>query len=148
MRNLFNQEATENLLKRLQQLKADNKPIWGKMNAAQMLAHCQAPFRVYFGEQKLRQSFIGRIFGPIAKRKLFSNKPWPRNLPTAKEFVVSDPREFEIEKEKLISQVQRFTTSGILINTPKHPFFGKMSADDWSALGYKHLDHHLHQFGV
>jgi hypothetical protein len=148
MKTLFNEQATEELLQRLNQLKADRQPCWGKMNAAQMLAHCQAGFRVYFGEEKFTQSLAGRIFGPIAKRKLFNNKRWPKNLPTAKQFVIADERVFEEEKRKLVSQVQRFTTSGILINAPKHPFFGRMNNEDWSRFGYLHLDHHLNQFGV
>jgi hypothetical protein len=148
MRNLFDEKSIQEVIKRLNQLQPDKPPIWGKMNAAQMLAHCQEPFRVYFGETKIRQSFIGRIFGPLAKRKLYSNKPWPKNLPTAKGFKIADEREFDKERCKLISQVQRFSTSGILINTPRHPFFGKMNADEWSHLAYKHLDHHLQQFGV
>ncbi|MEP6513238.1 MAG: DUF1569 domain-containing protein [Parafilimonas sp.] len=31
------------------------------------------------------------------------------------------------------------------METP-HPFFGKLKAEEWRTLTYKHLDHHLRQF--
>lgn len=29
-----------------------------------------------------------------------------------------------------------------------HPGFGRMSQSDWLRWGYRHVDHHLRQFGV
>jgi hypothetical protein len=148
MNDLFDPESVRRILQRLSQLEAGKPPLWGKMNAAQMLTHCQAPFSVYFGELRLRQSFAGLLFGRMAKRKLFADKPWPRGLPTAREFVITEDRAFEAEREKLAGQIERFSSSSILLHPPRHPFFGKMSAQEWSRLAYKHLDHHLQQFGV
>lgn len=148
MSDLFEPTSAAQILDRLSRLHAAQPALWGKMNAAQMLTHCQAPFSVYFGEIKLRQSLIGLLFGRIAKRKLFADKPWPRGLPTAREFVVMDKREFEEERRKLAAQIGRFSCSSIQLQAPKHPFFGKMSAQEWSRFAYRHLDHHLQQFGV
>jgi hypothetical protein len=148
MNDLFDAASMQRILGRLERLEANKPPLWGKMNAAQMLTHCQAPFSVYFGDLKLRQSFAGLLFGRMAKRKLFAEKPWPRGLPTAREFVITDEREFDEERKKLARQIERFSASSILLHPPRHPFFGKMSAQEWSRLAYKHLDHHLQQFGV
>jgi hypothetical protein len=30
----------------------------------------------------------------------------------------------------------------------EHPIFGTMSLSDWFIWGYRHVDHHLRQFGV
>ncbi|MBD0285243.1 MAG: DUF1569 domain-containing protein [Flavisolibacter sp.] len=148
MENLYNQTAAQNTITRLQALQPNSQPRWGKMNAAQMMAHCKAPFQIYFGELKLKRSLVGFLFGSMAKRKLFTDKPWPQNLPTAKEFIVADDRDFERERTDLIQEIERFSTSGKKDNIPAHPFFGKMSADEWSRLAFKHLEHHLQQFGV
>ncbi|RYY89532.1 MAG: DUF1569 domain-containing protein [Chitinophagaceae bacterium] len=148
MNDLFDPESMQQILDRLNRLQPTQPPLWGKMNAAQMLTHCQAPFSVYFGELRLRQSVVGIFFGRIAKRKLFSEKPWPRSLPTAREFVVKEQPAFESERKKLAAQIERFSGSSILLHPPRHPFFGKMSAQEWSRLAWKHLDHHLQQFGV
>ncbi|MER3470727.1 MAG: hypothetical protein C4330_05190 [Chitinophagaceae bacterium] len=93
------------------------------MNASQMLAHCQAPFRTYFGEEKLKRGLMGILFGRIAKKKLFTDKPWPRNLPTAKSFVIADERRFEQEKEKLIKEIRRFASEGYNLTASKHLFW-------------------------
>lgn len=147
MSDLFDPASVQQILDRLARLDADRQPHWGKMSVGQMLTHCQAPFLVYFGELKLRQGLVGFVFGRYAKRRLFSAKPWPRGLPTARAFVVTDPREFETERRKLTEQIERFSGSSILLHAPRHPIFGKMSAQDWSRLAWKHLDHHLQQFG-
>jgi hypothetical protein len=148
MNNLFEPAIAVAILSRLQKIHADTKPLWGKMNAAQMMAHCQAPFEVYFGNLKLKRGLIGILFGGIAKKKLSSEKPWKRNLPTAKEFIVTDDKNFEEERNKLIELINRFNTQNSRDSVFIHPFFGKMTADEWGLLGYKHLDHHLQQFGV
>ncbi|RYY64435.1 MAG: DinB family protein [Chitinophagaceae bacterium] len=148
MNDLFDSGSVSQILDRLYSLEPGQPPRWGKMSAAQMLRHCQAPFSVYFGELKLKQSFAGLLFGRIAKRKLFSDKPWPQGLPTAREFVVADDHAFDAERDRLAALIERFSGSSILLHAPHHPFFGKMSAQDWSRLAWKHLDHHLRQFGA
>ncbi|MBD0331521.1 MAG: DUF1569 domain-containing protein [Chitinophagaceae bacterium] len=149
MKNLFDQATADEFISRIERLQQTSTPRWGKMNAVQMLAHCQAPFRVCFGELQLKQSLIGKIFGPMAKRKLLSAKPFGKNLPTAKEFIVPDRKDFEEEKNSLIQQIRRFSLGGHeVVKNFQHPFFGKMTPDEWGALSAKHLDHHLQQFGV
>ncbi len=113
-----------------------------------MMAHCQATFNAYFSEKKGKQVLAGRLFGKMAKKKLFSDKPWPKGLPTDKSYVVADQRDFAAEKEKLVACIKHFSEEGYTVTSCVHPFFGKMSSQEWAVLGYKHLDHHLKQFGV
>lgn len=148
MKNLFEPTTAAEITQRLQQLKPEQPALWGKMNAPQMLTHCETTFRVYFGDLKLKQSIVGILFGKLAKKKLFNPKPWSKSLPTAKEFVIVDQKEFNAEMDKLLVQIQRFQATGKDHMPPKHPFFGKMTAEEWAVLGYRHLDHHLQQFGV
>jgi hypothetical protein len=146
--NLFEPAAAQEILTRMDGIKANTPANWGKMNAAQMMAHCQAPFRSYFGETKMKRGLMGILFGKMAKKKLFSDKPWPKGLPTDKSFIVTEEKEFDIEKAKLIDCINHFTKEGYTITACTHPFFGKMSSQEWAVLGYKHMDHHLKQFGV
>jgi hypothetical protein len=37
---------------------------------------------------------------------------------------------------------------GTLFDTRDRAVFGRISGRSWGALQYKHLDHHLRQFGV
>ena len=149
MKTLLSVSDCEEMIRRIHGLHPDSKPEWGKMSVAQMLAHCRTPLRVASGELRLKRSLIGLLFGGLAKKKLVAPEPFKRNLPTAKEFTVKDPRDFAIEKANLIAEVQRFTQRGADgITKEPHPFFGKMTVPEWETLQWKHLDHHLRQFGA
>ena len=73
----------------------------------------------------------------------------PRNAGTDKSLVVADERDLVAEKERLVGLIDRYTTGGPGVCT-KHPhfFFGPLTPEEWAALMYQHLDHHLRQFGV
>lgn len=148
MYNLFEPTTAAEVISRIDKLQPTSKALWGKMDVAQMLAHCCAPLEVYFGEKKAKRSLMGLVFGKIAFRQLNSDKPWKKNLPTAKEFKITNPRNFEEEKNKLVNGVHRFSNEGYTITSFIHPFFGKLSSQEYAMFNYRHLDHHLQQFGV
>ena len=149
MKSLFDDVDNKEMITRINNLSANAKAGWGKMSVDQMLVHAQRPLLVEFGELKLKRTFTGCLFGGMAKKKLTSDEPWKKNLPTDKSFIVTDHCSFEIEKKNLIALVQRFGQGGPdkITNEP-HPFFGKLATQEWDALMWKHLDHHLTQFGV
>jgi len=148
MHNLFEPATAAEIISRIQKLQPGSQAQWGKMNVAQMLAHCQGPMEVYFGEKKVRRQLMGLLFGKIVIKKLLSDKPWRKSLPTAREFKIIEPRDFEIEKSKLLGIINRFSSEGYTITSFTHPFFGKMSSQEYALFNYRHLDHHLQQFGV
>jgi hypothetical protein len=94
--------------------------------------------------------FIGRLIGRIVKPMALGNdKPMRRNSPTSKDLVIADDRDFLTEQQRLLGLLQRFTAGGPSGCT-RHPhsFFGPLTPAEWAELMYKHLDHHLRQFGV
>jgi hypothetical protein len=149
MQSLFNLDDNQAILNRIYLLQANNKAKWGKMNVSQMLAHCQVPPQIAFGEKKIKRSFLGILFGGMVKRSLMKPGPFKQNLPTAPDFVMNGEKNFEEEKIKLAKLVKRFAEQGpdAIVNEP-HPFFGKLTKQEWDILNWKHLDHHLRQFGV
>jgi hypothetical protein len=150
MESLFNRNDNQKIIDRINSLSNSSPSQWGKMSVSQMLAHCQAPLNVAFGEHKLKRGLISILFGKMIKNKLMKDdKPFDRNLPTDKSFIVVDQREFEKEKNKLSELVKRFAVKGAegLTKDP-HPFFGKLTPHEWDVLQWKHLDHHLRQFGA
>jgi hypothetical protein len=149
MKSLFNATDNAELIVRINRLTAGRKPEWGRMNVAQMLAHSQAPLKVAFGESKVKRSFVGMLFGRIAKKKLSRDEPWQHGMPTDKSFIMLDKHDFEEEKKKLIALVERFAQSGPAgISNEMHPFFGKLKTEEWDKLMWNHLNHHLKQFGL
>ncbi len=149
MKSLFNTTYNQELIARINKLNPDTKPLWGKMRVEQMLAHSQTPLLIALGEQKLKGGLMAFLFGKIAKKQLVKDEPFKKNLPTAPSFIVKNERNFYEEKNKLTGLVQRFGKSNAdEIAERPHPFFGKLTADEWNTLQWKHLDHHLRQFGV
>lgn len=149
MGNLFDAQDAASIIARINKLKPDTLAYWGKMNVGQMLAHCQEVMRTAFGNSSLKRNLFGILFGWIAKKAVVSEKPYRRNLPTAPSFVMRDEKNFEAEKAKLLAMVEEFVNGGpaVLTKNP-HPFFGRLTAEQWGTTQWKHLDHHLRQFGV
>jgi hypothetical protein len=149
MNSLFEPEITREIIDRINKLIAGTKPLWGKMTVSQMLAHMQPPLRVALGQEKLKKGLMGFLFGKIVKKQMVNETPFKKNLPTDPGFIVKEEKDFEEEKRKLIDLVQRFSAEPKEnLETRVHPFFGKLSANEWNVLHWKHLDHHLRQFGV
>lgn len=149
MKNLFDKTAYDEVVQRLNALTPDTPGKWGKMNVSQMLAHCKEAFKVPLSEKKMPRMFIGYLIGWMVKPKLYNESPWKQNLPTAPNFIIKDQRDFEKEKAGLMELVDRFYTGGPEKsgNFP-HPMFGSFTKEQWGKSMYKHLDHHLQQFGV
>jgi len=127
-------------------LTPETKGLWGKMNAPQMLEHVSRQIKVTLGEEKLPSNRILRLFGKTLKKSLISEKPYSRDLPTSPFYKINDQPEFSKVKSELINLVGRFD-EGSVMKEP-HPIFGKLTTDEWGIATWKHIDHHLRQFGI
>ncbi len=147
--DIFDPQANASLQERLHQLTAQNQPVWGRMNAAQMVLHCQKPLDVADGKLVLKRNLIGFLFGKMAKKSFLKSAEFKKNLPTAPQFKIEHDPGFEAEKQVLLEAIRKFGTVGpkVIVNR-KHPFFGTMDDHEWGVLQYKHLDHHFKQFGL
>ncbi len=149
MKNLFQPDAVNEVISRIDKLQPTTQHQWGKMDVAQMMAHCSATLEVASGRLVLPRLLIGRILGPFVRPAFTNDKPFSRNSPTDKKFIVADKRDFAREQEQLKVRVRQFHDGGEAQCT-KHPhsFFGSLTPREWATGMYKHLDHHLRQFGV
>ena len=97
----------------------------------------------------MKQVFLGKLVTPFIRRTVLGEKPFRKNVPTDPTFVVSDRRDFEEERTRLATLIDRFVQHGPeSAGRYPHAFFGRLSGDEWGRLMYKHIDHHLRQFGV
>ena len=149
MKTIFNETDYKEMVKRIESIQSSNARQWGKMDVAQMLAHCCYAVQLALGELQLKRSFIGRILGPMIKKSFLSEKPFNKDNPTAPELLMVDKKEFDKEKERLLGLVKKLHEGGEAGAT-KHPhgFFGKMTPKQWGETQWKHLDHHLRQFAA
>ncbi|MEO6488805.1 MAG: DUF1569 domain-containing protein [Ferruginibacter sp.] len=149
MQNLFEAVTYNEVIRRMEKISPNATAQWGKMSVAQMLAHCKQAFKVPLSEKRLPRIFIGRLIGWLIKAKLYDDDPWKKNLPTAPNFIIKDQRNFEEEKKGLLELVNKFYTAGPMgISKFPHPMFGTFTPEQWGMAMYKHLDHHLRQFGA
>jgi len=150
MKNLFDAKTADEVKSRTMSLRRDSVRQWGKMNPAQALAHCAASLEMAVGDRKPPQMLLGRVIGGLVKPMALGNDdPMKRNSPTVPSLVVSDERELETERTRLCGLIDRFTTAGPQgCTTHPHSFFGRLNPQEWAILMYKHLDHHLRQFGA
>jgi hypothetical protein len=151
MKNLFDADVANQVKTRLGKLEPQSERLWGKMTAAQMVAHCSVTMQWAVGEVVPEKGpFPARLIGRLVKPMVFRNEdPLRKNSPTAKSLIVADERDLGRERDRLSALIDKFAAGGAAGCTRNpHSFFGKMTPDEWAILAYKHLDHHLRQFGV
>jgi len=149
MQNLFDPADRDAVERRLSALQPTNARQWGKMSAPQMLAHCASALEVACGDRVKKQALIGKIISPFVKSSVLGEAPFRRNSPTDPELRIADDRDFAAERQRLMTLVERFCSRGpAAADGLVHSFFGRLSGDQWGRLSYKHLDHHLRQFGA
>ena len=150
MKNLFEANRAREIKERMAKLSPQSQRQWGNMNPGQAVAHCAAGLEWALGDRTPPRLFIGRIIGGIIKPRVLGNdEPMRRNSPTAKDLVVQDERDLAKERERLCGMIDRFAAGGpSRCTTHAHSFFGRLTPEEWAVLMYKHLDHHLRQFGV
>ena len=153
MKDFFHPTLVEETKQRILQLRPESERQWGSMAVAQTLAHCTAGFKMAMGDiQAKRAPFPATLLGPLIKALVFrDDKPIRRNSPSSPELLSADPTQCELERERsvLIAAIDRFASQGAACCTGnRHPFFGPLKPEQWAILMYKHVDHHLRQFGV
>ena len=149
MDSLFDARVYQRVTDRLNKLTSTTPPLWGKMSVSQMLAHCKVAFEVPLSQKPMKRSLPGRLIGWIFKKQLYDDRPWKQNLPTSPAFIIRDKRDFYTEKEALENLVTEFHTKGTGgVGLLQHHMFGAFTKDQWGQAMFKHLDHHLRQFGV
>jgi hypothetical protein len=151
LKSLFDAHTSQEMIERINKLTPMSEAQWGSMSVAQMMAHLQVPLNLAHEKIQIKSNkLISFLFGRKLLRNIVSDeRPFEKNLPTFKEAKNLGARLFEPEKKQLIELVKNFQASGPSGITKKpHPFFGDMTTQDWDILQYKHLDHHLRQFGV
>ncbi|MFN8326511.1 MAG: DUF1569 domain-containing protein [Flavobacteriaceae bacterium] len=149
MNSIYDKASNDSMIARINKLTPESKALWGKMNAAQMCRHCAIAIDIAFGKGDLKVNFLMKLLGKMLKKKVFYGGEMGKNSPTAKEFIITEDLDLEKTKAELITNFSRFASEGkSIIKTMNHPFWGKMTYEDWDALMWKHTDHHLKQFGV
>lgn len=149
MKSLFDKETLNETLGRIDRLTTGSHPVWGKMNVSQMMEHCSRALDWATGKDKPKRMLLGYLLGGLLKNQYYNDKPVAKNLPTAPKFLVTDTPDFASAKQRFTALVKEFSEGGEAKCT-RHPsaFFGHLTPEQHGKGAYKHIDHHLTQFGV
>lgn len=144
---IFHAGDYENLVRRIGNLQTDSRRQWGKMSPAQMLAHISVPLETGLGKisPPREGNFITR---PLLRWFVLGSTRFRRNLPTLKAFVIREQRDFDLEKQRLLNNLETAYSWGLNGSWRPHHAFGALTPRQWGELTWLHLDHHLSQFGV
>ncbi|MEX0778101.1 MAG: DUF1569 domain-containing protein [Balneolales bacterium] len=149
MKTIFDKPTREVLISRINSLNRNSNAQWGKMNISQMVRHCTLWDEMALGKTKLKQVFVGRLFGKMALKSMIKDeKPLQRNIGSLPELIIIEPSgDLEILKKQWITSLEEYA----YLNDDHefiHSFFGKLNKKQTGLLVYKHTSHHLRQFGV
>lgn len=151
IKNVFDRTVTDELIARIQQLRPDTRPQWGRMTAGQMLAHCSVPFAYVYEPEKYTKPgpFKRMLFKLFVKKFVVTEEPFKKNSKTGPDLLMKTEKDIEQERERIIDFLNRTQELGENYFDGKASiYFGKLTKHEWNIMFYKHLDYHLGQFGV
>lgn len=146
--NVFSRNVSNNLISRINTLTPDRSALWGKMDPAQMLAHCNISYEMVYEDYHHRPNVLMRmVLQILVKPMVVSEVPYKKGSRTAPAFLVTGKKDFEQEKSRIIAYLNRTQALGeTAFDGTRSLSFGRLTNLEWNNLFYKHLDHHLQQF--
>jgi hypothetical protein len=147
MENIFDKNTFDAIQSRIGNLSKDTRAQWGKMNVGQMMHHCQGPLNIILEKEDydVKPNWLINL---LFKRSMYNDKLWKKNMPTLKAFRENEPRDLNQERLQLVELLDELGSQRDREDWQDHPAFGKFNKEQWGKMQYKHLDHHLRQFGV
>lgn len=147
IRDLLDKDVYDEVLSRVEKLTPESQPKWGEMAVGQMLAHTSEVLEVYNGKGLLGTPWFVKLFKGYVKRMVLNDKPYKQGIHTHPQYKVTSLKKFDKEKHRLLDALSSFFNDEDIANK-KHPLFGMMTKLEKGWAMYKHIDHHLTQFGV
>jgi Protein of unknown function (DUF1569) len=148
MPSIFDSTTRAALLGRIERLSPHSKRQWGQMSAAQMQVHIGDGLRIALGTKHCAPKRGPLRFPPLRWLVIHSPIPWPQGAPTAPELLNPHTAEWDADRAQLVADIKQVAARGEKANWAEHPAFGKLSGRSWGVLMWRHIDHHLRQFGV
>ena len=147
MKSMFDEATRAGIVARIDRVATGAKPRWGKMNAELMVGHLVESLRMALGEVTPKpKKMLTRHF-PL-KQIFVYWAPWPKGAPTARELLPKETGSLDAGRSELVRLLRLFAERAAQTHWPEHPAFGRLTSRAWGVLVYRHVDHHLRQFGV
>jgi hypothetical protein len=148
--NIFAKDVSDNVIERINKLTNSTPAQWGKMSVAQMLAHCNVTYEMAYEDIHPKPNFFMKFILKSFVKKIVTNEvPYKHSSQTAPQFIIKTDKDFDVEKNRLVQYIQKTQQLGEAnFNGKESHSFGALNTIEWNNMFYKHLNHHLSQFGV
>lgn len=133
---------------RLRSLSESSMARWGRMSVAGMLQHLRLSAQMAVGELSVASANKRPFQVFPLKHLILYVLPFPKGAPTARELYSDAAASLEDERAAVLALLDRIGAGPQDGAGPAHPLFGPLSWREWGATTYKHVDHHLKQFGA
>jgi hypothetical protein len=148
MGSILNESDRAGISSRVRSLSDSSTARWGRMNVTAMLQHLRLSAEMAVGELKV-ESKNKRVFQSFPlKHLILYVLPFPKGAPTAPELQIGSTASFDEERSAVLELLDRIGAGPREGTGPAHPLFGPLSWSEWGVATYKHVDHHLKQFGA
>ncbi len=141
------------LVSRLERLAPGSAGRWGSLTAAEMLCHLGDSFESVLGVRVPPGPTPSGRARPVFKWLiLYAPVPWPKGVKTRPgvdpHLDGTRPGDFQRDRARVITCIDRLAAAPAASLARIHFMVGPMSRKDWHRWAYKHVDHHLRQFGL
>jgi hypothetical protein len=147
MKSIWQDETRRELSDRVGAVAWDRRAEWGKFSAPKMVCHLADSLKMAMGDLKVVRKRLPIRYPPL-KQFIIYVAPFPKSASTAPELLVRAPREWANDIADVQDLLARAGSARTTEAWPEHPLFGKLSKRAWGVLIYRHMDHHLRQFGA
>ena len=146
MPSLRDESARNKLIERLQKLAPSTKPAWGQLDAPRMLCHLSDALAMSLGELSTKPLNHKAFHHFPLKHLIVYVLPFPKGAQTAPELLSTSPKDFDTDRQRVVELIGRLAATSKAMGA-EHPLFGPLTNEEWNAIQWKHIDHHLKQFG-
>lgn len=146
MATLSNEADRKGLVERLGRVTRESKARWGQFDAARMMCHLGDALEEALGRRSVPRSGPAMLRHFPMKHLAIHVIPMPKGAKAPQELLAETPGDFEANRRRVLEEIERLAGQQEGPG-PEHFLFGRMTYGQWNALAWKHIDHHLRQFG-
>jgi hypothetical protein len=147
MKSIWREDDRRALNDRVGRVAWDGRAAWGKFTAPKMICHLADSLKMAMGDLQVAPKRLPIRYPPL-KQLIIYAAPFPKGAPTAPELLAREPREWANDVADVQALLARAASARTTDTWPEHPAFGKLSKRAWGVLIFRHMDHHLKQFGA
>jgi hypothetical protein len=147
MKTIWDDSSRRDIHERISRLAWDAHGRWGSFTAPKMVCHLADSLKMALGDLPVQPRRMPIRYPPL-KQFIIYIAPFPKSAPTAPELLARQPAEWAADVADLNALVDTVAARGPGGGLVDHPAFGRLSTRAWGVLIYRHMDHHLQQFGI